>query len=211
MKKLVTYSGRFQPFGPHHYSAYRYLCDKFAEEGGFIWITSSNKIEYPDSPFSFIEKQQIITSMFDISAMRVVQVKNPYDPVEIIPEKRENVTFITALSKKDADRLEHSKYFEMYYDGMRLKSMDEKGYIIIVPEFKHNDKEISGTILRDGFAFKRFKRKLFKEIYGEYNEKIFKLIIQRLSFMKLMEEEYRNGYSTAEFDNLWYSEVDFDV
>ena len=187
MIKLVTFSGRFQPFGPHHNSAYKYLCEQFGDDN--VWITMSNKIEYPDSPFSFIEKEQIITSMFDIFTTRVVKVKNPYNPAEIvIPSKQGNAVFITALSQKDADRLSHSKYFEMYYESMRLESMDKKGYIIVIPEFKHNDEEISGTILRKGFAFKRYKRKMFKEVYGEYNEEIFKLISSRLSFMKLMKE-----------------------
>lgn len=187
MKKLVTYSGRFQPFGPHHYSAYKYLCERFGAD--FVWITTSNKIQYPESPFSFIEKQQIITAMFDISVSRVVQVKNPYDPAEIvIPEKQGDNAFITALSQKDANRLDNSKYFKTYQEGTRIESMDKKGYIIVIPEFKHNDEEISGTILRKGFAFKRFKRKFFKEIYGGHNPEILKLITQRLSFMKLIKE-----------------------
>lgn len=185
MIKLVTYSGRFQPFGPHHFSAYKYLCEQFS--GDNVWITTSNKIEYPDSPFSFIEKRQIITTMFDVLFTRVIKVKNPYDPSEIvIPKKQGNAIFITALSQKDAARLSHSKYFEMYQEGMRLETMDKKGYIIVIPEFKHNDEEISGTILRNGFAFKRFKRKFFKEIYGGHNPEILKLITSRLSFMKLM-------------------------
>ena len=67
--------------------------------------------------------------------------------------------------------------------------MKEKGYIDIIPEFKHNGEEISGTILRNGFAFKRLKRKFFKEIYGGHNPEILKLITSRLSFMKLMKED----------------------
>lgn len=201
MIKLVTYSGRFQPFGPHHYSAYKYLCEQFGKD--YVWITTSNKIEYPDSPFSFIEKRQIITTMFDVLFTRVIKVQNPYNPAElVIPEKQGNAIFITALSQKDAARLSHSKYFEIYQEGMQLETSDKKGYIIVVPEFTHNTEKISGTILRKGFAFKRFKRKMFKEVYGEYNEEIFKLITSRLSFMKLMKEEYINGYSTAKLDNL---------
>lgn len=185
--KLITFSGRFQPFGPHHYRAYKHLWKKF----GICYITTSNKIEYPDSPFSFVEKKFIMTEMFSIGEAVIWNVSRPYNAMSMVREEYHNKPFITALSEKDADRLTHSSYFQMYSEDIELLPMSEAGYIYILPEFKYKESEMNGTILRNGFAFERFKRKLFKDIYGEFNEDVFKLITSRLSFMKLMKEEHR--------------------
>lgn len=184
--KLVTFSGRFQPFGPHHYMAYKHICDKF----GFTYITTSNKIEYPNSPFSFVEKQFIMTEMFDFGTARIWNVSNPYNAMSMVQEMEYHKPFITALSEKDADRLKHSPYFQMYSDDIELLPMSKAGYVYIIPEFKFKGFEISGTSLRKGFVFERFKKAMFEEVYGEYNEEVYKLITSRLAFMKLMKEKH---------------------
>lgn len=184
---LVTYAGRFQPFGPHHYTAWRHCKEKF----GDVFITTGGEVKYPNSPFSFSEKHMIMRRIFDIGEHWIRQVANPYNIDHLLEaDDQKDRPFITCLSAKDANRLSHSKYFKEYSDDIDLKPSNETGYIYIMPEFKHDDEEISSTILRRGFAFERFKKKLFKHVYGEFDEVVFEMIKSRLSFMPLLREEY---------------------
>ena len=79
---VVVYAGRFQPFHKGHYTTYSHLVQKFGENN--VWIGTSNKSGGPKDPFNFLEKKKIMTTMFGIPANKVVQVKNPYNPTEVL-------------------------------------------------------------------------------------------------------------------------------
>lgn len=182
-RAIVVYAGRFQPFHAGHYSAYKNLVDKFGRDN--VYIATSN-VGNEISPFSFDEKQKIMHNMFNIPKDKIVQVKSPYKPVEILNKLPENTPFITAVSSKDANRL-GGKYFSPYKSGEKLEPYKEKGYTVVVPELKLdiNGKNISGTAIRDMFKNPNMsldaKKGLFKKIYGKYNPAIFDMVNQRLS------------------------------
>ena len=80
--RVVVYSGRFQPFHKGHFATYQLLTKKFGKEN--VYIGTTNKTDNIKSPFGFKEKKYIITKMFGIPANKIVQIKNPYAPVEIL-------------------------------------------------------------------------------------------------------------------------------
>ena len=65
MKKLIIYSGRFQPFGKHHYQSYLHLCEKFGSDN--VYICTSNKTD-ENSPLTFDEKLKITKNAQSLSS-----------------------------------------------------------------------------------------------------------------------------------------------
>lgn len=200
-KTIVVFSGRLQPFHRGHYSIYEFLIKKFGKDS--VYIGTSNKVDPDKSPFNFVEKKKIITTMFDVPKNKVVQVKNPYKPVEILSKYDSNTTsYITAISEKDTGRL-GGKYFQKY-TGKNMKGYEEAGYFIEVPVFKMDikGKNISGTQIRTIFSSKdisdKIKKELFKQMYGKYNEKIYDMIVGKLTESVILSSEvieefiYRN-------------------
>ena len=115
-KEVVVYAGRFQPFHSGHAEVYKHLVGKFGKNN--VFIGTSNKQGGPRHPFNFKEKKEVMTKMFKIPSNKIVQIKNPYAPSEIIGKFPEKTTaFITVVGKKDADRLTspgYQKYFLPY-------------------------------------------------------------------------------------------------
>jgi len=183
-RTVAIFTGRFQPFHAGHYSIYQAMVEKFGKDN--VYIASSNVTDPIKSPFGFKEKKDIMTRMFDIPAEMVVQVKNPYAPVEILDKLPPETSYVTAVSQKDADRLGGGKYFRNFDDvpdGERQGYKDQ-GYFIVAPEMKLdiNGKNISGTQLRaimgDPNITDRAKQEIFTKIYGKFDPKIFKKIIK---------------------------------
>ena len=81
-KVIVVYSGRFQPFHKGHYATYDNLVKKFGKDN--VYIGTSNVTDSKKSPFNFNEKVKIMNTMFGIPTNKIVQVKNPYAPKEIL-------------------------------------------------------------------------------------------------------------------------------
>ena len=57
-KKVVVYSGRFQPFHKGHYATYMNLVNHFGSSN--VYIGTSNKTDNIKSPFNFNEKKTIM-------------------------------------------------------------------------------------------------------------------------------------------------------
>ena len=95
-KVVVVYVGRFQPMHQGHYKTFAHLQKKFGK--GNVYVGTSNKTEKGRSPFNFREKKKIMTTMFSIPSNRVVQVKNPYAPTEILKKfDKETTAFVTVV------------------------------------------------------------------------------------------------------------------
>ena len=141
-KTIVIYAGRFQPFHKGHFDAYNKLVSKFGS--GNVYIASSNDQSGAKSPFSFRDKKEIATKMFGIPANRFIQIRNPYQPVEILKKFDGKTTqYIAAVGEKDASRLQ-GKYFKPY-KGKSGYGYDEIGYVYPVPAEQN---PISGTDVR---------------------------------------------------------------
>jgi len=109
MRVIAVFPGRFQPAHLGHLSVYDYLCGKFGAAN--VFIATSDARAPMTSPFSFSDKAQMWT-LLGVPASKVVQVKNPYNPVEITSEvpNPEDTALVIAISEKD-----------MSGDGARFK------------------------------------------------------------------------------------------
>ena len=181
---VAIFSGRFQPFHAGHYSIYKSLVDKFGKDN--VYIASSNSMDDVKSPFNFRDKKNIMTTMFGIPTNKVVQVKNPYAPTEILDRLPKDTKYVTAVSQKDAERLEKGgKYFKNYdkIPDNKKKSYKDEGYFIVAPEMqlKVNGKNISGTQLRATFGSDSVtlpeKKKIFQQIYPKFDKDVFAKIV----------------------------------
>jgi transposase-like protein len=182
--EIAIFSGRFQPFHAGHYSIYKSLVDKFGKDN--VYISSSNIIDPVKSPFPFKDKKAIMNKMFGIPTNKIIQVKNPYSPVEILSKYPEDTKYVTAVSEKDAERLEQGgKYFKNYdkVPDNKKKGYEDEGYYIIAPEMqlKVNGKNISGTQLRATFGndllTTKEKKDIFNQVYPKFDKDVFANIV----------------------------------
>ena len=181
-RTVAVFTGRFQPFHSGHYSIYKNMVDRFGKEN--VFIATSDKTEAGKSPFHFKDKEQIMTKMFDIPEEMIVQVKNPYAPVEVLQSLPPNTTYVTAVSQKDADRLAGGKYFAPYDAETSKAGYEDKGYFIVAPEMQLDidGKNISGTQLRAIFGNPNItdevKQEIFTKVYGKFDQDIFGKIVK---------------------------------
>ena len=179
-KVVVVYSGRFQPFHKGHYATYDHLVKKFGRDN--VYIGTSDVTDNKKSPFGFKEKKAIMMKMFGISSNRIVQIKNPYAPQEILNKYDSDTTgFITVVGEKDSSRLS-GKYFTPY-KGKVEEPYLEKGYVYAAPA---QPNAISGTDVRYWLSAgsEEERKKNFTKAYPKFDEQIFKLITLKLKKLK---------------------------
>lgn len=180
-RTVAVFTGRFQPFHSGHYSIYADMVKRFGKEN--VFIATSDKTEAGKSPFGFKDKEQIMTRMFDIPEEMIVQVKNPYAPVEVLQALPPDTTYVTAVSQKDASRL-GGKYFKPYDETGPKKGYADQGYFIVAPEMQLDidGKNISGTQLRAIFGNPNItdevKQEIFAKVYGKFDQDIFNKIVK---------------------------------
>ena len=196
-KKVVVYAGRFQPFHKGHYLTYSHLVKQFGKDN--VYIGTSNKTDNIKSPFKFKEKKMIMMKMFGVPSSKIVQIKNPYAPKEIIGKFDKNKTaFITVVGEKDRYRLK-GKYFEPYHPDRVEKGYEEKGYVYVAPA---QGGGISGTEVRKSLSSgdDEIRKAGFKKAYnGKFNPKIYKFITDRLGKLEITMERF---LSTFNFNKL---------
>jgi GNAT superfamily N-acetyltransferase len=196
---VVVYSGRFQPFHKGHFATYQTLVKKFGKNN--VYIGTSDKTDNQKSPFNFKEKVKVMTTMFGIPSNKIVQVKNPYAPSEILNKfNKETTAFITVVGEKDSNRL-GGKYFEKYKDSTELEGYADRGYVFISPS---QPNAISGTDVRVGLrkGSTEDKKEFFiKKAYGKFNQSIFDMVVDKLS--KLPEITESNIYIPTEIIESW--------
>ena len=160
MNKIIAiYPGRFQPFGKHHAASFMWLQNKFGEEN--TYIVTSNKTD-KDSPFNFAEKKAII-ELYGINPNNIIEVKNPYKPVELYGQFDGNTTDAVIMvgdkdmagdprfkigPKKDGS----PSFFQDYKSNeTNMQPLSKHGYLINAPHISINIPgygEMSGTEIR---------------------------------------------------------------
>jgi hypothetical protein len=203
-KTIAIFSGRFQPFHAGHYSIYKSLVDKFGKDN--VYVATSNIIDPIKSPFPFKDKKQIMTTMFDIPKNKVVMVKNPYAPTEILEKFPPETSYVTAVSEKDAERLQRNdKYFKNIEDvpSEKRKGYGDEGYFIIAPEMqlKVNRKNISGTQLRATFGndllSAKEKKDIFNQVYPKFDREVFANIVNTTKKAEVLKKSKQVTKDTA--------------
>ena len=199
-KTVVIYVGRFQPFHKGHNGTYQHLIKKFGKDN--VFIGTSNKTDNLKSPFNFKEKVKIMTTMFGIPSSKIHQVKNPYQPTEILKKFDEGTTaFITVVGEKDKARL-GGKYFQPY-KGEPTEGYRDRGYVYASPS---SGGGISGTEVRNGLSNGSAEQKqnfFTDKAFPKFNKTIFKLITDKLNegifISKEQIEEWLINESSAIF------------
>lgn len=179
-KVVVVYSGRFQPFHKGHYATYDHLVKKFGRDN--VYIGTSDVTDNKKSPFGFKEKKAIMQKMFGIPSNKIVQIKNPYAPQEILNKYDSDTTgFITVVGEKDSSRLS-GKYFTPYKGKVEEPYLD-KGYVYAAPA---QPNAISGTDVRYWLSAgsEEERKKNFTKAYPKFDDQIFKLITLKLKKLK---------------------------
>jgi len=179
---IVVYSGRFQPFHKGHFATYKQLVSKFGKDD--VYIATSNKTDNQKSPFDFREKKTIMTKMFGIQSNKIVQVKNPYQPTEIVSSYDAAKTgLIVVVGEKDEQRL-GGNYFTPYKGKVEMGYLD-KGYVYASPS---QSNPISGTDVRNwlGKGTEEEKKEGFLKAYPKFDPMVFKFITLKLR--KLSED-----------------------
>ena len=194
-KTVAIYPGRFQPFGPHHYEAYKLLANKFGVED--TYIATSDKTDPERSPFTFEEKKQIAIS-YGIPADKIVQVKSPYQPNAVLDLYQEDTPAIFLLGEKDATRLQTGKmkkdgtpgYFTEYDPNMgELEGWPNRGYVIIAPNISKNIPgvgEMSGTNIRQAIK----SGIPMEDIFGDLDVRTLDMIQKKFQPQDLNEGRY---------------------
>jgi hypothetical protein len=179
-KQIVVYSGRFQPFHKGHFATYQNLVKKFGSDS--VYIGTSNVTDSKKSPFNFNEKKAIMMKMFGIPSSKIVNVKNPYAPSEILNKYNEDTTgLIVVVGEKDENRL-GGKYFTPYKGKVTEPYLD-RGYVYAAPS---ESNPISGTDVRYWLSAgnEAERKKNFTKAYPKFDDQIFKMITLKLKKLK---------------------------
>lgn len=179
----AVYPGRFNPAGPHHYRAYKWLADKFGVDKTFV--VTSDKVELPDSPLNFSEKKAVWMK-YGVPANMIVQVKNPYVAGEVLDMLPDGSSIVFGFGKKDSERFavggvkkDGSPSYLQDYEKNKNNLVDftKHGYLVVIPHFslKVAGKELSGTEIRSMIASDPSKE-TFDKIFGWYDPKIAALL-----------------------------------
>lgn len=174
-RTMCIYPGRFQPFGMHHYLAYKHLCNEFGENN--VFIATSNDTEQNKNPLTFVEKRRVIEQY---GIKNIFEVASPYRPIEIMCNLPFNTCVVTAVGEKDTDRIsklvrKSDGYYTLYDKTDVLRPFREKGYVYIIPtqEIFWSGQPINGTLLRNLLPTASIDD--FEDIMGWYNHDIHNL------------------------------------
>jgi len=180
-EKVVVFGGRFQPFHAGHYKTYKHLCSVFGAKN--VYIATSNVQDSNKSPLSFNEKRDIAVKVFGIPPSKFIQVKSPYQPVEILRDFNDTTTaLIIALGEKDAMRL-GGQYFKPYKNDKDMEGYMTRGYVYS----KNPSNSFGATDVRNMFRSNLSadeKEKQFQKFFGKYNKDVFQMLDKGLNETK---------------------------
>lgn len=209
-KKVIIYSGRFQPMLGHHAEVYHKLTSAYPDAE--VYIGTSNKTELGRSPFNFKDKQQIAAA-HGIDPSKVLFSERPYTPSayeQYFDEEQTSIAF--AVGEKDIEKrfpqdnvdpntgldmklTDHNtpKYFQMIntYSADPMP-MSQRGYIMPVPNVMEGDKAASATQFREEML-RAPDIEAAKEVYvsefGQYKEDTFNLVYDKIRKFRAVESE----------------------
>jgi len=189
IKKIIgVYGGRFQPFGPHHLKTYKWL-ERQVDDA---YITTSDIKKPPKHPMNYKEKVRHMANM-GVPSNKIIFERSPFVAKNLTSKfDPETTAVIYVFGAKDTGRLGGGKYFQDYKKNKRnLKGYEEHGYYLVAPHVSMSagGKEVSGTTMRELLGSPKIddkeRKKLFKGMFGYYNQGIFNMMTNK--FKKLFE------------------------
>lgn len=180
---VVVFPGRFQPFHRGHHGVYLALCQRFGADA--VYLASSDRTGDAGgrpAPFSFAEKQKLIVKLFDVEPSRIVQVKSPYGPREILSHYDPATTaFVAVTGARDDGRLK-SRYWRPYAPDVPLEPYPGRGYILTAPPAAD---DLSASTIRgvlgDPGLSRDAKIAAFNTWYPRWDEALFDELVARLT------------------------------
>ena len=134
---FVIYPGRFHPFHKGHKGVYDYLSTKYG--GSDVYITTTDKVELPKSPFDFNEKLQMMT-LTGVPINKIINVTQNYNITNLenkIPIDLNRDSVIFAVSEKDmAEDPRFSKFTKKDGSPSYLQPLP-KNLSTLQPAIKH--------------------------------------------------------------------------
>jgi nicotinamide mononucleotide adenylyltransferase len=192
---VVILPGRFQPPHPGHLHGYLQLVNKFGADN--VYITMTEKTNPKTSPFLYDERKEILIKLLGIPSDKIIQVTRQYNVDQVVKNLNlsKNTAVIFAVCKKDAaDRRFTTgtkkdgteSYMRKFNKEDGIKDYTEHSYIVEYPttRFEINGKKIkSASEIRNLFRNLGLpqKKKLFKSIYGHFDESIFHMFMEKLA------------------------------
>jgi len=185
-KIIAIFPGRFEPPSAAHKKVYDYLGKKFGYYN--LFIATSDLHDDLEHPFSFDDKLEIFTKMFNIPSKHIVECKRPYVATEITDNLSSgNTSVVYCIGYKDRDRFKDSKYYQEYKEGTSLKGYKDQAYYYIVPkeesEIDYLGEPISSSRVRAMFrnGSEKEKKELFYFLYSTFDQKIFNLLNDKIN------------------------------
>ena len=195
-KIFVIYPGRFHPFHKGHKGVYNYLSTKYG--GNEVYITTTDKVELPKSPFTFDEKAKmmVLTGVPSNKIIKVTQNYNVQNLVGKIPIDINRDSIIFAVSQKDmAEDPRFSKFTKKDGSPSYLQPLPKKlnklqpaithGYIDTVPT---TDFTVLGMPARSASQLRaqytnlspQQRKEFIKDLFGKYDVGIYNIMNTKL-------------------------------
>ena len=177
----VFYGGRFQPMHKAHHKVYMNLVEQFGSNNVFIATMLAKNAVPEDNPFSFDEKQMIMTGMFDIPERNIVQTQ-PYRPdVSLVGKDPATTATVLVFSDKDKSRLQPGGFLKKYTSSNSLVPSTQGAYILEVPA---TDDDMSASVFRDAIRNdainEKQKQSKFMEFFGAFDDDIYNFVKSKI-------------------------------
>ena len=184
---IVFYPNNFQPMCVNHREEYHRLCRNFGKEN--VFVVTNDVQDNKDNIFSLDEKQQIM-KRHGIENIKVV--KNIYRPYELFDDLDEtNTIVIYAMDSDNLSRLKGIKRLTKYNKTSNIPYKDiQNPYIYYVttnnvnydiPNVGKFTNDNIRKALGDGNIKVSELKRRFISIFGWFDDKLFKLIMNKMN------------------------------
>ena len=196
-KTFIIFAGRFHPWHKGHKGVYDYLSTKYS--GNDVYITTTDVVELPKSPFSFDEKVKMMT-LTGVPLNKIIKVKNNYNLQSLVNQipmdiNRDSVIF--AVSEKDMSEDPRFSRFTKK-DGSpaylqpipkrldKLQPAITHGYIDTVPT---TDFTVLGAPARSASQLRsqyanltpQQRKEFIKDLFGKYDDTVYNIMNNKLA------------------------------
>jgi hypothetical protein len=206
-KIFVIYPGRFHPWHKGHKGVYNYLSSKYG--GNDVYITTTDVVELPKSPFSFDEKVKMMT-LTGVPLNKIIKVKNNYNLQSLVNQipidiNRDSVIF--AVSEKDmAEDPRFSRFTKKDGSPAYLQPIPKRldklqpaithGYIDTVPT---TDFTVLGAPARSASQLRaqyaglnpQQRKEFIKDLFGKYDESVYNIMNNKLASPQGLSENQK--------------------
>ena len=206
-KIFVIYPGRFHPFHKGHKGVYDYLSTKYG--GNDVYITTTDKVELPKSPFTFDEKVKMMT-LTGVPLKKIVKVAQNYNLQNLvgkIPIDINRDSIIFAVSEKDmTEDPRFSKFTKKDGSPAYLQPLPKRldklqpaithGYIDTVPT---TDFTVLGMPARSASQLRaqyaglnpQQRKEFIKDLFGKYDESVYNIMNNKLASPQGLSENQK--------------------